>query len=60
VPEACALASAGIPSETSGPLDIWRKWAPQVQGKPIDFGHFLSEENPDGTAAALVDFFTAA
>jgi haloacetate dehalogenase len=52
--------SAGIPSETSGPLDIWRKWAPRVQGKPIDSGHFLTEENPEATAAALVDFFSAA
>jgi len=52
--------SAGIPSETSGPLDIWRKWAPQVEGRPIDSGHFLTEENPEVTAAALVDFFTAA
>jgi haloacetate dehalogenase len=52
--------AAGIPSETAGPLDIWRNWAPQVQGKPIDSGHFLAEENPETTAAALVDFFTAA
>jgi haloacetate dehalogenase len=51
--------SAGIPSETSGPLAIWREWAPQVHGKPIDSGHFLTEENPDTTAAALVDFFSA-
>jgi haloacetate dehalogenase len=52
--------AAGIPSETSGPLEIWRKWAPQVQGKAVESGHFLSEENPEATAAALVDFFTAA
>ena len=52
--------AAGIPSETGGPLDIWRQWAPHVQGRAIDSGHFLTEENPETTAAALVDFFSAA
>lgn len=49
----------GIPSETGGPLAIWRQWAPQVTGVPIDSGHFLTEENPAATARALVDFFSA-
>jgi len=49
----------GIANETSGPLKIWRQWAPQVQGQPIDSGHFLTEENPDATAKALLDFFRA-
>jgi haloacetate dehalogenase len=49
--------SAGFPSQTSGPLDIWRKWAPFAEGKAIDSGHFLPEENPDATAAALLEFF---
>jgi haloacetate dehalogenase len=51
--------STGIPNETGGPLAIWRAWAPQASGKPIDSGHFLAEENPHATAAALLDFFTA-
>ena len=50
--------SAGIPSE-SGPVKIWREWATDVSGKPIDSGHFLPEENPQATATALLDFFTA-
>ena len=50
--------AAGIPNETGGPLAIWRQWAPQALGAPIDSGHFLTEENPDDTAAALLDFFT--
>jgi len=49
--------SAGIPSETPGPLKIWREWAQSVDGKPIDSGHFLAEENPQATAAALLAFF---
>src|SRR5438093_1357586 len=38
--------AAGIPSETAGPLKIWREWAERVEGGPIDSGHFLAEENP--------------
>ena len=51
--------AAGIPSETGGPLKIWRQWAPHAVGEPIDSGHFLTEENPDATARALADFFSA-
>ena len=49
----------GIANETGGPLKIWQQWAPQATGKPIDSGHFLTEENTDATATALVDFFSA-
>lgn len=58
---ACPLlalwGAAGIPSE-AGPLKVWRPWAPRVEGKAIDSGHFLPEENPDTTAAALLEFFS--
>ena len=50
----------GIANETGGPLDIWKQWAPAATGKPIDSGHFLTEENPEATALALLEFFTAA
>ncbi|MGH6683303.1 MAG: alpha/beta fold hydrolase [Pseudolabrys sp.] len=49
----------GIANETGGPLAIWKKWAPQATGQPIDSGHFLAEENPDATIEALLDFFSA-
>jgi haloacetate dehalogenase len=48
---------SGIPSETRSPLDTWREWATDVQGLPVDSGHYLAEENPQATAAALLDFF---
>jgi len=51
--------SAGIPSETGGPLPIWQAWARDVRGAPVDSGHFVCEEAPDATAAALLEFFTA-
>jgi haloacetate dehalogenase len=49
--------SAAIPSETASPLATWRHWANDVRGEAIDSGHFLCEENPDATAAALLAFF---
>lgn len=47
---------AGIPSATSGPLDTWRQWADNVEGQGIDAGHFIAEENPAATLAALMPF----
>jgi haloacetate dehalogenase len=46
----------GIPSEGDSPLDIWRRWATQAQGRALNGGHFLPEENPADTIAALIDF----
>lgn len=42
------------------PVDAWRAWADDVRGTPIDSGHFVAEENPKATAAALLDFFAEA
>ncbi|HZP77302.1 MAG TPA: alpha/beta hydrolase [Pseudolabrys sp.] len=57
-PTLAVWGAAGIPSASSGgPLDIWREWASDVTGGPIDSGHFVAEENPDATAAALLAFF---
>ena len=42
------------------PLAVWRRWAEQVQGRMLDCGHFLAEEAPEETAAALLDFFRQA
>jgi haloacetate dehalogenase len=39
-------------------LAIWRDWADDVQGRALDSGHFLPEEVPDETYAALRAFFT--
>ncbi len=47
----------GLPRDLS-PLDVWREWATDVRGTAIDCGHFLCEEAPDATAAALIEFFT--
>ncbi|MFI6918929.1 alpha/beta fold hydrolase [Nonomuraea spiralis] len=38
------------------PLAIWRTWAGDVTGHPIDSGHHMAEEAPDELAAALLTF----
>lgn len=48
---------AGIPGEGRPPLDVWREWADDVRGHAIACGHFLPEEAPRETLAALLDFF---
>ena len=61
---ACPLialwGTTGIPSRGEGPLEVWRRWATSVKGKAIESGHFLAEENPEATAAALLSFLAKA
>jgi haloacetate dehalogenase len=40
------------------PLEIWKTWADDVTGGPMDCGHYLPEEAPEDTARALIDFLT--
>jgi haloacetate dehalogenase len=56
-----ALWSATGPLATQyiddgGPLALWRRFADDVAGRPVDGGHFFPEEDPARTAAALADF----
>jgi haloacetate dehalogenase len=57
---ACPLlalwGATGIPAGGMNPMEVWRRWGSQVEGKPIASGHFLAEENPDDTLAALLPF----
>ncbi|WP_433427990.1 alpha/beta fold hydrolase [Nonomuraea sp. CA-141351] len=41
------------------PLQVWRSWADDVCGHPIDAGHHIAEEAPDELAAALLAFLRA-
>jgi haloacetate dehalogenase len=38
------------------PLEIWRRWAKNVQGFGIESGHHVAEENPVDLAAAISRF----
>ena len=59
IPLLAIWGDAGIASAAATPLESWRAWATNVSGAPVDSGHFLPEENPDVTAKALSDFFSA-
>lgn len=39
------------------PLAIWRDWATDVRGQPVDCGHHLAEEAPEELAGLLDGFF---
>lgn len=46
----------GFVQRTYDLLAVWRRYAEQVEGKALDCGHFLPEEKPDDTGAALREF----
>jgi haloacetate dehalogenase len=37
-------------------LEVWREWADQVTGQALDAGHFMTEEKPQETLAAIRGF----
>jgi haloacetate dehalogenase len=45
--------------EESGPIALWQAWSDDVQGHPLNAGHFFPEEVPEQTAEALNRFFDA-
>jgi haloacetate dehalogenase len=44
-------------ADESGPVALWQVWSEEVQGWPLDGGHFFPEEAPEQTAEALRRFF---
>ncbi|MCX7351530.1 MAG: alpha/beta hydrolase, partial [Alphaproteobacteria bacterium] len=55
-PTLALWGTAGIPSETEGPLETWHEWCESVEGHGIDSGHFIAEENPQATLDTLIPF----
>ena len=51
-------SSTGAVAMWHNPLEVWKKWADDVQGGPVAAGHFLPEEAPDEIASKLVEFLT--
>jgi haloacetate dehalogenase len=47
----------GRPNRGMALLDVWRAWADDVRGEPVDCGHFIPEERPDELTKLLIDFF---
>jgi haloacetate dehalogenase len=50
---------AGKLEEWYDVLAIWRDWAEDVRGHALDCGHYLPEEAPEETYAALHAFLAA-
>jgi len=44
-------------ADAGGPLAIWHSWAEDVEGHPIEGGHFFPEEASQQTYEALARFF---
>ena len=43
-----------------GPLSIWRRWAANAHGRPVEGGHFFPEEHPQITAELIRCFLLGA
>ena len=39
-----------------GWISCWKKWADNIEGIPINCGHFIMEEKPDETAEVILKF----
>jgi haloacetate dehalogenase len=52
-------AGRGALSAWYDTLAVWRDWADDVTGEALDSGHFLAEERPAETLAAIGRFHTA-
>jgi haloacetate dehalogenase len=44
-------------NDIGGPLAVWKSWAYDVEGGPMNGGHFFPEEIPEETAGMLTRFF---
>jgi haloacetate dehalogenase len=47
----------GRPNRGLGLLDVWKTWATDVVGEPLDCGHFIPEERPEQLGEHLLKFF---
>lgn len=56
VPALVLWGAGGLTPTGETPLHVWQRWASNVRGMGIDSGHYLPEENPPDTLAALIPF----
>ena len=47
----------GVVGTAYDPLKVWQDWGSNVTGKAMPSGHFIPEEAPKETVAALLEFF---
>jgi haloacetate dehalogenase len=48
--------ASGRPHRGGRLLDIWKNWAMDVRGEPLECGHFIAEEAPDALLEKLLAF----
>lgn len=58
VPLFAIWGGRGLSPTGDSPLDTWRQWAPGAEGCAVNGGHFVAEEAPEETLAALLRFLT--
>ena len=51
-------SETGYVGRTEDVLQVWREYATDVRGHSLPSGHYLAEERPDETLAALTAFLT--
>jgi haloacetate dehalogenase len=56
MPVLALWGQGGLARRAEDPLTVWREWADDVRGHALGCGHFLPEEDPAGTLAALEAF----
>jgi haloacetate dehalogenase len=56
-PNLILWGAEGVGGKLFNPLETWRDLIAQPQGKALPCGHFLPEEAPEETLAALSEFF---
>ncbi len=44
-------------TKAASPIEVWRDWADDLTGQPLDCGHFLAEEQAEACAEAMGSFF---
>jgi haloacetate dehalogenase len=47
----------GRPNRGLDLLDVWKTWATDIIGEPLDCGHFIPEERPEQLGEHLLKFF---
>ncbi|MGO9263793.1 MAG: alpha/beta fold hydrolase [Candidatus Binataceae bacterium] len=47
----------GRPHRDQAVLEVWKAWADDVRGEPLECGHFIPEERPEELTKLLLNFF---
>jgi haloacetate dehalogenase len=57
-PTTVLWSATGAVAQWYDPLEVWKVWADDLRGGPVDAGHFLPEEAPEQTLRHLFELLT--